>query len=134
MNALILCSLIALSWLYLTQSTFKSQIPDPFPQPKYPSGNRTAVILSGQFRVANFTILSPHVKGYQGSSLWKFFGGDDPPTPITTHLEHFLGRLGQYGGVDLFVYIQTNLAADGNHSWDGNPESYEVSYLARQLS
>jgi hypothetical protein len=34
-------------------------------------------------------------------------GGNDPPTAIASHLEHFLRVLGEYGGVDMFIYIQT---------------------------
>lgn len=130
---LILSALIVVlepSW-----SIFRSQIPNPFPQPNHPVGNRTAVILSGQLRVGNMSILSPNVRGYMGTNIQKFFGGDDPPTPIATHLEHFLRVLGLYGGVDMFIFIQADhRMINGSDTWDGNPDTYEVRHRSIHLS
>jgi hypothetical protein len=119
--------LALMAFFIYTHARFYSRIPNPFPSPRNPIGNRTAVILSGQLRVANMSILSPHVKGYFNTNIRKFFGEDDPPTPIATHLEHFLRVLGEYGGVDMFIYIQTDHHNDANYTWDGNPDTYEVN-------
>jgi hypothetical protein len=115
-------------------AAFQSRIPDPFPQPKYPVNNRTAVLLSGQLRFGNVSLFSSYVKGYRGGNITKWVGIDDPPTAIASHLEHFLRVLGEYGGVDMFIYIQTDLRHGDNYTWDGRPETYEVSETVKHVT
>lgn len=130
MSSIILyCQLIVCIILNLVvpfYSIFHTSIPNPFPPPKYPEGNRTAVILSGQLRVGNVSILSPNVVGYLKTNIRKFFGSDDPPTPIATHLEHFIQILARHGGVDLFIYFEAAHRDGSIDNWNGDPETYEV--------
>jgi hypothetical protein len=70
------------------------------------SGNRTAILVSGQLRAGN---LSWDQVKYSRDRL--MFGGDDPDTPIQTVLEWLIVPYALYGGVDMFIYIQV----DRNH-------------------
>jgi hypothetical protein len=71
--------------------------------PHYPSGNRTAILLSGQLRAGNLTW--SQVKYFKQKN---WFGGDDPVTPIRTILEWLIVPYALYGGVDMFIYIQVD--------------------------
>jgi hypothetical protein len=117
-------------YLYDSGAIYQSIIPNPFPRPLYPDGNRTAVILTGQFRDGNITILHRSIGGYDKQHGPRtFFGGEDPPTPISTHLEYLLKILGEYGGVDLFMHIFATV--QDNSYWNGNPLTYEVMILVK---
>jgi len=109
--------------LLSTGSVYVTQIKDPFPSPRYHSDNRTAIIISGQLRVGNYSLTGPHVTGSK-RSLQKFFGGDDPPTAIQTHLEHLIRLFAEYGGVDVFLYIPTTRGAQRQMNWTGDPLTY----------
>lgn len=126
---------IVFARFFFVHTGFISRIPSPFPRPKYSDGNRTAILLSGQLHVANYTILSPLVKGHSKEiDIQRYFTIDDPPTAIATHLEHLIRPLALYGGVDLFVYIPTRAGASINTAWDGDPSTYEVrSITMRKL-
>lgn len=121
--------LLLFASLFLINSTFISKIQSPFPHPKYNNGNRTAILLSGQFGVANYTILSSLVKGHleEHDDIHKYFTIEDPPTAIATHLEYLIRPLALYGGVDLFIYIPARAGVIMNATWDGDPSTYEVS-------
>lgn len=66
---------------------------------------RTAVILTGQLRSANLTIVSDLIKD---NAHKKMFGIDDPATSALTILEFFLKPLAEYGGVDVFMYVEAH--------------------------
>jgi hypothetical protein len=107
---------------YLVQGIYVDDTPIPFPSPKYPSSNRTAVIISGHLRSGNVSFLSGKIHEQRWA---KYFGEDDPPTPIRSQLDHLLRPFALYGGIDLFIYIP--VSRDSSHTvWDGDPVSYEA--------
>jgi hypothetical protein len=74
--------------------------------PLYPD-NRTAILVSGQLRTGNLTW--NQVKYFKER---RWFGVDDPDTPIQTVVEWLIVPYALYGGVDMFIYIQV----DRNHT------------------
>jgi hypothetical protein len=69
------------------------------------ANERTAVILSGQLRTANLTIVSGAIRD---NAHKKMFGSGDPATSALTILEHLIKPLAEHGGVDVFMYIEAH--------------------------
>jgi hypothetical protein len=87
------------------------------------SSERTAVIISGQLRSANLTILSAAIVD---NAHKRMFGPEDPKTCAGTILKFFLEPLAEYGGVDVFMYLSAH-PQEPNSTWDGDPWTYNPS-------
>lgn len=77
--------------------------------PPMHSGERTAILLTGQLRSGNMSWFSSEL-AREGSPPWRFrfFNEEDPDTPIQTILERLVIPYALFGGVDMFIYIQVN--------------------------
>lgn len=107
--------------------TFISSMPDPFPLPIHKSGERTAIIISGELRSGNISFASNKIiVKYQSPDPLVSHPLNTPPTPIKAFLEWVVQPIAKHGGVDLFIYMPvyqtTNISKSVN--WDGDPFTY----------
>jgi hypothetical protein len=83
---------------------------------------RTAVLISGHLRVGNISFATDLIRSNNPSST--AFGGN-PHTPIETVFEYFLEPLSRYSAIDLFLYVPVPEGTMPNHSWNGDPLTYQ---------
>lgn len=106
----------------------------PSYEPKYPTGSRTAVMISGELRCGNISFNSPvlhvHDENHHHPRYKGKFSPTDSRTPIETILEYLLTPLALHGGVDLFIYISIPRDVPINQTaielWDGNPLTFQA--------
>ena len=84
------------------------------------TGNRTAVMLSGQLRSANLTWAGGQVRRNREALM---FGGTDPPTPADCIIEWLFKPLA-VGGFDVFMYLSANPSAKTS-DWNGQALYFE---------
>jgi hypothetical protein len=84
--------------------------------------NRTAILLTGQLRSGNISFFSGNLNPTFG--LTNMFGAADPPTAVQTQLEWLMKPLTEWGGVDVFMYVEAH-PEDNNYVWDGNPATFK---------